>query len=91
MVGVCVLVIFGTAFEWSWLTSQPRRCCMPWEHTKSNETNPTSSLTNVNIKNVSNRRPRFYQMNHQIQKKFGHSSSGIDITMTVVGGMNSDQ
>ena len=27
----------------------------------------------------------------KIQKKFGHSSSGIDIIMTVAGGMNSNQ
>ena len=53
MVGVYFLVIFGTAVEWLWSTSQPRRCCMPWKHTKSAETNLTSSLTNINVKNFS--------------------------------------
>ena len=30
-------------------------------------------------------------MHHQNSKKFGHSSAGIDIIMTVAGGMNSNQ
>ena len=74
---------------------------MPWKHTKSNETNLISSLTNIKVKNFSIitelylshkiRRSRFHEINHQNSKKFGHSSSGIDIIMTVAGGMNSFQ